>query len=192
MAKNFKNGAVVRNERGEYLATRDGVNWFWANGTEHAICFTDNNDAEEKLNQWNRNHPTSIISGVRIEESTCMCGETERPVSTTSGNVDAENNYSWNDCGCNDDDDVDEKTLDLAIDIMKNGKHNVSRMVELSEQQSELEEELADVNARKIELQNQINSIKRELNSFKNDVRSKLGTIFSARVVDKLMAQLLK
>lgn len=197
MAKNgFENGAVIRNENNEFLCTENGNELFWENDTEFAICFKDNQEAEDFLNRWNREHPENIIASnvngqrIRIEESNCQCGKTRTPIASNDEFDDNE--------------DVSDDIIALAAKILASNAKTAKKAAELDATEEELQEAIKQ-KERDIKRENdKLSSMKNELASLKKSLKdvkasqesamkainSKLDAVFTPETKKKVLKKL--
>lgn len=187
MAKeNFRNGAVIRNEQGEFLCTTNGHEVFWSNSTEHAFCFPTNNEAERWLNEWNDNHRFNrdmILNGVRIEESNCMCGETHTPVGAKRVTTRRAS------CGCADVNVSDDMVV-AAMNILRADEADIDELTELSEAKESLEAEKEELEDALKENASELAEATRRLNAIKSKINRKLDTVFTPAAKEAILKHL--
>lgn len=187
MAKeNFKKGAVIRNDEGEFLCTQNGSEIFWSNSTEHAFCFPTNREAEQWLNDWNNNHrynPNMIINGVRIEESNCMCGETHTPVGAKKTTTRRSS------CACGEVNVSDDMVV-AAMNILRADESDIDSLTELSEAKEALEDEKRELEDALKENADELVEVTRKLNNLKNKINRKLDTVFTPAAKEAILKHL--
>lgn len=186
----FKNGAVIRNDKGEFLGTRDGMRTLtWENGTEHAICFKNNKEAEDFLDEWNDNHrrnPRLILNGVKIEESTCACGETSHPIDKNTKTP----------CECNDFDDEDsvnvtDDMVAIAVKLIKKDESALKELAEKAEEKEELENEIRELQEELDEKKEELEDLQEEIDDLKESINAKLDSVFTQKAKEAVIRELL-
>lgn len=179
MAKknSFANGAVVMNDDEQFLCTENGTDLFWEADTEHAICFPTNNEAEDFLNKWNREHPRCILNGVRIVESTCNCGGTTRTPICEEKETE-----------------VDADMVKLAIKTMKETDWETieelqGEVAEIQKTIDEVDEQIEDLEDEKKDLEEEKEAKLREIEKVRKDVERALSSVFSKEAIKSILKQ---
>ena len=187
--REFENGAVIRNEAGEYLCTENGKDLFWSNSTEHAFCFFENKAAEKFLNDWNdkarmNNRPDLFIHGVKIESSNCGCGEIRRPVGVTASRRPS--------CACgkaNDDVEVCDEMIITALNILNASE--LDDLAALADKKEELEGEKAELESALNQVKEELTEVNRKVQTAKTRIERKLDTVFVPKVKQAIIKHLL-
>lgn len=181
----FENGAVVRNENGEFLCTENGQDLFWENSTQHAICFKDNVDAERFLTDWNQNHPSRIIDGVRIETSNCQCGTERTPV----GRQSRQSFSSTRSTSAKP--KISPAMIVEVSKLLRDEEDNLNTLSELSETLENLKAENTSLKEALNDNERELKSVQAEFNKAKRSIKSKLDAMFTPQYQEAILEKLL-